>query len=109
MGSNNARLQVLVEIRAILLVMAEPQLAERDRSRRADLRKLVGRSEKGQKAVLLMDGSRTQAEISKTVPIDNGQLARLVGSLREMNLIVEGEKPKIVIPVSVAMFTAEVA
>lgn len=99
-----SELDVLREIRELLTVIAEPQLAERDKVRRAELRRIAGRGEKTMRAVLLMDGSRTQASIAKEVPIDAGQLSSLVRTLREAKLLKESASPAVVIPVSEAIF-----
>lgn len=53
-------IELLTEIRDLLQVMAEPALAKRDARLRSDLCSVVGGGKKA-KAVLLMDGSRTQA------------------------------------------------
>ncbi len=51
---------LLREMRDLLRVIAEPALAKRDEELRAALTELVGRSRPKAKAVLLMDGSRSQ-------------------------------------------------
>lgn len=101
---NESELDVLREIRDLLMLMAEPQLAERDKVRREQLRKVAGRGEKNMKAVLLMDGTRNQAAIAKEAPIDGGQLSGLVKALREAKLLREDANPSLVIPVSESMF-----
>jgi hypothetical protein len=54
--------ELLREMRDLLLVIAEPALAKRDQARRVSLRETVGNGKtKNAKAVLLMDGKRTQA------------------------------------------------
>jgi hypothetical protein len=61
----NEQTELLREMCELLRVMAEPALAKRDEKLREELRKIVGRSQPKVKAVLLMDGSRTQKEIIK--------------------------------------------
>jgi len=91
-------IELLTEIRDLLQIMAEPQIAERDRRLRDSLRTAVGRSANGQKAVSLMDGSRKQADIVKLAGISKGQLSPLVQKLTEMKLIANGDgKPRLVI------------
>jgi DNA-binding MarR family transcriptional regulator len=92
--------ELLTEIRDLLLVLAEPALAKRDQRFRGVLRQVVGRSQKKIAAVFLMDGSRSQADISKAIQIDHGQLSRLVKSLARESLITSDEKhPKLILVV----------
>lgn len=104
MTNQETELDILRDIRDLLMLMAEPQLAERDQSRRDQLRKIAGKGEKNMKAVLLMDGTRNQASIAKEVPIDVGQLSTLVKNLREAGLLKVDANPAIVIPVSESVF-----
>lgn len=98
-------IEVLRDIRELLMLIAEPQLAERDRVRREALRKIAGKGEKNVKAVLLMNGERMQSTIAKEVPIDVGQLSKLVTALREAKLLdQDNQNPEVVIPVSEAIF-----
>jgi len=101
---NEPEYAVLCEIRDLLLLIAEPQIDERDKQRREQLRKVVGKSEKNIKACLLMDGSRNQSAIAKEVPIDFGQLSKLVKALGEAQLLKDRNTPAIVIPVSESIF-----
>jgi hypothetical protein len=88
--------ELLTEIRDLLEVIAEPALAKRDAGRRSSLRKVVGKSSKKAKAVLLMDGSRSQSAISKAAGIDAADVSRLVKSLASEKLISPDEKhPKV--------------
>src|SRR5438552_12144847 len=90
--------ELLREIRDLLLVMAEPDLAKRDQKRRDALRLIVGKSKAKARAVFLMDGSRTQAGIRSEASIDAGELSRCVKALREVSLIEADDKhPKLVI------------
>lgn len=102
--SGDTELKVLCEIRDLLLLIAEPQIAERDKSVREQLRKIAGKSARNTKAILLMDGSRNQAAIAKEVPIDFGQLSKLVKNLANAKLIKPGSNPEIVIPVTESIF-----
>jgi hypothetical protein len=101
---NEAEFAVLAEIRDLLLLIAEPQIAQRDRIMREQLRKIAGKSAKNIKAISLMDGSRNQAAIAKEVPIDFSQLSKLVKSLMAANLVKPGANPAIAIPVTESVF-----
>lgn len=88
--------ELLTEIRDLLQVIAEPMLAQRDKRFRTGIRKAAGKSEKGRKAIVLMDGTRTQASIAKEVGIDHGNLNRLVKSLQKDGLCTQdGKHPKL--------------
>ena len=92
--------ELLREMRDLLRVIAEPVMAKRDAKLRAALSDIVGRGKAKSRAVLLMDGSRSQARICKESGIDQGLLSRLVKSLRTQALIAgDGKQPKLVIPV----------
>ena len=95
---------LLREIRDLLLLLAEPAMAKRDESRRAALRELVGRSKAKAKAVAAMDGSRTRQAICKESGIDQGDLSRLIKSLREQNLMIDGDLPKLAIALPTGFF-----
>ena len=98
-------IELLTEIRDLLLVLAEPALAKRDHKFRDALRKVVGKSEKSRAAVLLMNGTLAQAAIVKQVPIDQGQLSRLMKALASEALLAPDEKhPKLVVTISAAVF-----
>jgi hypothetical protein len=84
--------QLLREMRDLLRVIAEPQLAARDKRLRSALREVVGDSTRRAKAALLMDGSRSQAELSKGSGMDQGGLSRFVKGLRAKELIKGDEK-----------------
>jgi len=92
--------ELLREIRDLLRVVAEPALAKRDEQLRAALLDVVGRSKAKAKAVLLMDGSKSQNAIYKESGIDQGDLSRLVKALAAKELIVAAPKqPKLVISI----------
>lgn len=103
-NGNESELDVLRDIRDLLMLMAEPQLAERDKARREDLRRIAGKGEKNMRAVLLMDGTKNQAAVAKEVPMDVGQVSRLVKALGEAKLLKDTPNPHIVIPVSESVF-----
>lgn len=92
--------EILREIRDLLRLLAEPALAERDKVLRATILDVVGKSQRKADAVVLMDGTRSQAEIRKESGIDAGDLSRLLRALRDASLIEEDEKQlRTVIPV----------
>ena len=91
--------EILREIRDLLRLIAEPALSKRDERFRASLQERVGKSKQKAEAVVLMDGTRSQAEIRKAAGIDKGNLSRLVTALRQTELIGPDEKrPKLVFP-----------
>jgi DNA-binding HxlR family transcriptional regulator len=95
----NEETELLREIRDLLQVMAEPALAERDEKLRGALLKIVGKGKVLAKAVLLMDGSKNQAQLRTETGIDAGNLSRGVKALREAGLVGKDEKPKIIIKI----------
>jgi hypothetical protein len=89
--------EILREIRDLMRLIAEPALAKRDERLRASLQELVGKSKQKAEVTVLMDGTRSQADIRKAAGIDSGNLSRLVTALREAELIGPDEKrPKLV-------------
>lgn len=87
-------------MRDLLRVMAEPSLAERDARLRAALTQIVGKSKANAKAVLLMDGSRSQAAICKESGINQGNLSKFSKALLAKALIAVDEKrPKLLISI----------
>src|SRR5580692_2052928 len=96
----NEQTELLREMRDLLRVMAEPALAKRDERLRSSLSEIVGKSKLKAKSVMLMDGSRGQAEIRKESGVDQGGLSRLVKSLREKGLIAaDGSHPRLMISI----------
>lgn len=91
--------ELLIEIRDLLRLMAEPALAKRDSKLRALLLQIVGKSKRKADAVVLMDGTRSQTAIRKECGIDMGDLSRLVKAMREANLIGADDNPKTVFPI----------
>jgi len=88
--------ELLTEIRDLLQVMAEPLLEKRHKKFRNGIREVVGKKQAGRAAVLLMDGTRTQAAISKASGMDAGALNRLVKELQKESLCaMEGKHPKL--------------
>lgn len=97
--------ELLREIRDLLLVIAEPGLEKRDEKFRSSLKQIAGKGKARAKAVLLMDGARTQAQIKAESGIDAGDLSRFVKALREAALIPKDDKnPKLLIHVQPSFF-----
>lgn len=102
---SNDQTELLREIRDLLRVIAEPALAKRDEGLRKELLEIVGKSKLKAKAVLLMDGSRSQASICKESGIDRGELSRVTKVLRAESLIAADDKqPKLVIAIPANFF-----
>jgi len=88
--------ELLTEIRDLLQVIAEPLLEKRHKKFRDGITAVVGKKQSARGAVLLMDGTRTQAAIAKESGMDAGQLNRLVKELKEGALCgMEGTHPKL--------------
>jgi len=102
MSDNSAQLlEAVNEMRELLRLMAEPAIAERDKKLRASLREIAGSpTGKKAKAVLLMDGSRTQKSIISKCGINQGDLSKLVTKLKAANLVPgDGKQPKLAISI----------
>jgi hypothetical protein len=98
----------ILEMRDLLRLLAEPAIAERDRNARTELRRLTGTSSKKAKAALLMNGTRSQAEIVKEAGIHKGQLSDYVKSLKVGNLLRGDTKtPHLVISIPEMFFEAD--
>jgi hypothetical protein len=100
--------ELLTEIRDLLLVIAEPALSQRDANPRNSLRAAVGRGGKRAKAVLLMDGTRSPAVIAKESGMDRGNLSRLVKALAAEKIISPDERhPKLLVRVPSTFFDGD--
>jgi hypothetical protein len=102
MSDNSAQmLQVLAEMRDLLRLIAEPAIAQRDKKLREALRGIAGSATgKKAKAVLLMDGTRTQIGISNACGINKGDLSVLVKKLKTADLLVgDPKQPQLTISV----------
>ena len=103
--SSGEILNTVREIRDLIRLMAEPAIAARDKKFRDELRRLVGNSKPKAKAVLLMDGSRTQKEIHNETSMHQGNLSTLVKQLGEGKLLSgDGKKPKLTITIPANFF-----
>lgn len=96
---------VLSEMRDLLRLIAEPAIADRDKKHREAIRAIGGKpAGKQAGAILLMDGSRTQAEIVKACGIDKGHLSSLVKKLKNEELLTSDPRPRLVISLPANFF-----
>jgi hypothetical protein len=97
-------LAALCEIRDMVRLIAEPQIAARDKKLRDELVRIVGSGAK-RKAVLAMDGNRTQMEIHKKTGIHLGTLSTLVKQLGKSQLLSgDPKKPKLALSIPANFF-----
>lgn len=109
-GPTDQLLSAVQEIRDLLRLIAEPAIAERDQKRRVELRRIVGQSAAKGKVVLLMDGSRTQADIHRESGFNVGNLSTLVKQLGESNLLIaDSKQPHLAISIPPTFFESGVA
>jgi hypothetical protein len=107
MSDHDARmLSVMTEMRDLLRLIAEPAIAQRDKKLRSTLRGLAGTaSGKKAKAILLMDGTRTQSGIVGTCGIDSSDLSALVKKLKAAELLTgDPKQPQLVISIPANFF-----
>lgn len=92
------QMDLLREMVELLRLIAEPEIAKRDKKRRIVLAEIIGKSQQKIKAVQLMDGLMTQAAIVKQIGIDAGNFSRFIKALRIAKLIAEDDKaPKLLV------------
>jgi hypothetical protein len=97
---DDALLKAVHEIRDLIQLLAEPAIAERDKKLRTELRRIVGKSAQKSKAVLLMDGSHAQRDISSDTGISSGNLSTFVKQLNNAKLLSgDGKEPKLAISI----------
>lgn len=93
-------LETVRKIHGLLELLAEDKIAERDAKSRKTLLEIVGRSVPMQKAIYLMDGTRTQKEIHIETSANQGHLSTLVGKLHAAKLLIgETKTPKLAISI----------
>lgn len=93
-------LETLLKIHGLLELLAEDKIAARDAKQRKMLLDIVGSSVPMQKSVLLMNGMKTQKEISFETGANQGHLSTLVGKLRGAALLAEDAKnPTLIISI----------
>lgn len=92
--------ELLRKIHGLLELLAEDKIAQRDAKQRVILLEIAGTSVPKQKSILLMDGSRTQAEILRATSINQGHLSTLVKTLQKAELLVgDPKKPNLAIAI----------
>lgn len=100
-------LNELRQMRKLLELLAEPAVAQRDAKLRESLREIVGSGPQKQKSVMLMDGTRTQAQIITETGMSSGNLSVLVGQLEKAALLADGKKqPRLAISIQPNFFEA---
>jgi hypothetical protein len=100
MDSTDQLLLAILEIRDLIKLVAEPQIAARDQKLRDELVRIVGKSAPKAKSVLLMDGNRSQVVIRKQSKINQGHLSTLVKQLAQSKLLTgDTRQPKLAISV----------
>jgi len=99
-------LRVLAEMRDLLRLIAEPAIAQRDKKLREALRGIAGSATGNKaKAILLMDGTRTQARIINECGIHKGDLSVLVKKLRAAELLTgDPKQPQLTISIPSSFF-----
>jgi hypothetical protein len=98
-------LTALCEIRDLVRLIAEPQIAARDKKLRDELVQIVGNGASKRKAVVAMDGSRTQMEIHKQTGMNLGNLSTLVKQLSKSQLLLgDLKKPNLAFPIPANFF-----
>jgi hypothetical protein len=98
-------LEELREMRRLLEAIAEPAIAKRDAQQRDALREIVGTGAKKQQSVMLMDGTRTRAEIIAETAVDKSDLSKLVRQLESAGLLGSGTKqPQLTIRIPPGFF-----
>jgi hypothetical protein len=105
MSESTQLLEAINEIRDLVRLMAEPQIAARDKKLRDELVGIVGNGAAKRKAVLVMDGSRTQMDIHKQTGVHAGNLSTLVKQLGKSQLLLgDSRKPQLAITIPADFF-----
>jgi hypothetical protein len=94
-------LKAVLEIRDLVQLMAEPQIAARDQKLRNELIQIVGKSGQREQVVFLLDGTQTQAAIRSKSGMKSGNLSTFVKELRKAKLVTEDDakQPKLAIAI----------
>ena len=105
MLNESESVELLRKIHGLLELLAEDKIAQRDAKQRDLLRQLAGTSVPKQKSILLMNGTRTQAEIRRATSMNQGHLSTLVGALHKSGLLIDDAKqPCLAISIPVNFF-----
>jgi hypothetical protein len=103
--SDKEILTAICEIRELVRLIAEPQIAARDKKLRDELIRIVGSGAAKRNAVLAMDGTRTQSAIAKETGIQQSNLSPLVKQLNQSKLLTGDPKtPKLAITIQSNFF-----
>jgi hypothetical protein len=99
-------LSVLAEMRDLLRLIAEPAIVQRDKKLREALLVIGGNAtSKKAKAILLLDGTRTQADVTKGCGISKGNLSGLVKELKAADLLKgDPKQPQLAISIPANFF-----
>jgi hypothetical protein len=98
-------LAAICEIRDLVRLIAEPQIAARDKKLRDELARIVGSGAAKRKAVFAMDGTRTQMAIHQQTGMHSGNLSTLVKELSKSQLLSgDPKKPKLAISIPTDFF-----
>jgi len=85
-------LKEIKKISALLELLAEDKIAQRDAKQRTTLLEIVGTSVKKQQSVVLMNGTKNQTEIRKVTSVDQGDLSKMVGQMYDAKLLTGDKK-----------------
>jgi DNA-binding MarR family transcriptional regulator len=100
MSESTDLLSAIVEIRDLVRLMAEPQIAARDQKLRDELIRIVGKGAAKTKAALLMNGAHNQTAIRAQTGINQGNLSTLVKELGKSKLLTgDPKQPKLAISI----------
>ena len=106
MSESTELLGAVHEIRDLIRLMAEPQIAARDQKLREELIRIVGKSEPKAKVVFLLDGAHTQAAIHAETKMHQGNLSTFVKELGKAKLLsgTDSRQPKLAISIPADFF-----
>ncbi len=100
MSESTELLSAIYEIRDLVRLMAEPQIAARDQKLRGELIRIVGKSGQKAKAALLMNGAHNQVAIHAQTGIKQSNLSTLVKELSKSKLLMgDPKQPKLAISI----------
>ena len=101
MSETTELLRAVLEIRDLVQLMAEPEIAARDQKLRNELIQIVGKSGQREKVVFLLDGTQTQTAIHSKSGMKSSNLSTFVKELRKAKLVTEDDpkRPKLAIAI----------
>jgi hypothetical protein len=105
MSESTELLAAIQEIRDLVRLMAEPEIAARDQKLRDEVLRIVGKSEIKEKVVFLLDGNHTQAAIHAATHMHQGNLSTFVKELSKAKLLAgDPKQPRLVISIPADFF-----